>query len=248
MRSVLNIGHRGAAGHTPENTVKAIQAGIALGVDFIEIDVRRTADGALVILHDETVNRTTNGKGRIDHMSLREAKQLTVGTDESIPTLEEAISACAGRTGLLLELKVTGVARQTVETVQEAGFATPVIYASFLHDELTQVQMFDPNAPRMALFATLPRHPVARILTLGTSHVGFRYDKASRRLIEDFHRVDRLVCVYTVDHPRDIRHVLSLGVDGVISNYPDRIRSTQREGLLTEEPVRRMKKIPPSSV
>ena len=68
MRRVLRIGHRGAAGHDPENTVGRDSKGIALGVDFVEIDVRRTADGVLVVLHDETVNRTTNGKGRVDRL------------------------------------------------------------------------------------------------------------------------------------------------------------------------------------
>ncbi|MBH0193278.1 MAG: glycerophosphodiester phosphodiesterase, partial [Nitrospira sp.] len=69
MRRVLRIGHRGAAGHAPENTLAAIQKGIDLGVDFVEIDLRRTADGALVVLHDASVNRTTNGRGRVDRLS-----------------------------------------------------------------------------------------------------------------------------------------------------------------------------------
>ena len=68
MSRVLRIGHRGAAGHAPENTLAAVQKGIELGVDFVEIDVRRTADDALVVLHDPTVNRTTNGKGRVDSL------------------------------------------------------------------------------------------------------------------------------------------------------------------------------------
>ncbi|MEK7869563.1 MAG: glycerophosphodiester phosphodiesterase family protein, partial [Nitrospirota bacterium] len=101
MQRVLSIGHRGAAGHAPENTLGAIHKGIALGVDFIEIDVRRTADGALVILHDETVNRTTNGKGRVDRLSLREIQTFSAGNGEIIPTLEDALKAVAGRAGLL---------------------------------------------------------------------------------------------------------------------------------------------------
>ena len=74
MRRVLKIGHRGAAGHAPENTLAAIRKGIELGVDFVEIDVRCTADGILVALHDATVNRTTNGKGPIDRLTLRDVR------------------------------------------------------------------------------------------------------------------------------------------------------------------------------
>ena len=79
MPRVLRIGHRGAAGHAPENTLAAVRKGIELDVDFVEIDVRRTADGVLVVLHDATVNRTTNGKGRIDALSLGEVRGLDAG-------------------------------------------------------------------------------------------------------------------------------------------------------------------------
>lgn len=228
MQRVLSIGHRGAAGHAPENTLRAIQQGIALGVDFVEIDVRRTADGALVILHDETVNRTTDGKGRIERLSLQEIKALNAGNNETIPTLEDALKAVAGRAGLLLELKVKGMAQQAVEAVQRVAFTDPVIYASFLHDELIQVRTFAPNAPLMALFGRLPRNPVVSAVRHGASHVGLRHDTATHRLVDACHRAGLLVCVYTADNPRDIQHGLSLGVDGVISNYPERIRAATK--------------------
>lgn len=223
MRQVLRIGHRGAAGHALENTLAAIQKGIALGVDIVEIDVRRTADDVLVVLHDRTVNRTTNGRGRIDHLCLQDVKSLKAESGEGIPTLQEALKVAAGRTGLILELKVTGVARQTVESVHAAEFKDPVIYASFLHDELTHVRAADPEASLMVLFGSLPRAPVAHAARYGPSHVGLRHDTATRRLVDAFHRADLLVFVYTANAPADIRRALSVGVDGVISNFPERI-------------------------
>ena len=223
MRRVLRIGHRGAAGHAPENTLSAIQKGIALGVDFVEIDVRRTADGVLVALHDETVNRTTNGKGRVDRLSLQDVKKFNAGNGEHIPTLEEVLKMAAGRAGLMLELKIKGVAQQTVEAVREAGFKDPVIYASFLHDELTHVRAADPEASLMVLFGRLPHTPVAQAIEYRPSHVGLRHDTATRRLVDAFHRADLLVFVYTADSPADIQQVLSVGVDGVIANFPERI-------------------------
>lgn len=223
MRQTLRIGHRGAAGHAPENTLAAIQKGIALGVDFVEIDVRRTADGVLVVLHDATVNRTTDGKGRVDRLFLRDIAKLNAGNGEHIPTLEEVLKIAAGKAGLMLELKAEGVAQQTVESVREAGFKGPVIYASFLHKELTHVRAADPEASLMVLFGGLSRASVARAIQYGSSHVGLRRDKATRALVDSFHRADLLVFVYTANTPRDIQHVLSLDVDGVISNFPDRI-------------------------
>lgn len=223
MRKVLRIGHRGAAGHAPENTLAAIQKGIALGVDFIEIDVRRTADGVLVALHDETVNRTTNGKGRVDRLSLRDLKSFDAGKGEHIPTLEEVLKTAEGRTGLMLELKVKEVAQQTVEAVREAGFSAPVIYASFLHDELMDVRSGNPKASLMVLFSRLPHSPVARAMKYRPSHVGLRHDTATGRLVDAFHDEGLLVFVYTADNLGDIQRALSLGVDGVISNFPERI-------------------------
>ena len=225
MGRVLRIGHRGAAGHAPENTLAAIQKGIALGVDFVEIDVQRTADSVLVALHDETVNRTTNGKGRVDRLCLRDIEKLDAGDGEHIPTLEEVLKVTEGRAGLMLELKVKGVAQQTAEVVREAGFRDPVIYASFLHDELKHARTVDPEATLMVLFGGLSRASVARAVKYGPSYVGLRHDKATRPLVDAFHRADLLVFVYTADAPSDIKHALSLDVDGVISNFPERIAS-----------------------
>jgi glycerophosphoryl diester phosphodiesterase len=224
MRRVLKIGHRGAAGHAPENTLAAIRKGIELGVDFIEIDVRCTADGILVALHDATVNRTTNGKGPIDRLTLRDVKALDAGNGERVPMLEEVLSVVSGQAGLMLELKVKGAAQKTVEVVQKAEFKDPVIYASFLHEELGIIRSVDAEASLMALFGRLPQASVARAIKYSPSHVGLRHDTVTRRLVEAFHDEDLLVFVYTTDTTREIQRAISAGVDGIISNVPERLR------------------------
>ena len=224
MRRVLKIGHRGAAGHAPENTLAAIRKGIELGVDFVEIDVRCTADGILVALHDATVNRTTNGKGPIDRLTLRDVKALDAGNGECVPMLEEVLRVVSGQAGLMLELKVKGAAQKTVEVVQEAEFKDPVIYASFLHEELGIIRSVDAEASLMALFGRLPQASVARAMKYSPSHVGLRHDTVTRRLVEAFHDEDLLVFVYTTDTTREIQRAISAGVDGIISNVPERLR------------------------
>jgi glycerophosphoryl diester phosphodiesterase len=223
MPRVLRIGHRGAAGHAPENTLAAVRQGIDLGVDFVEIDVRRTADGVLVALHDATVNRTTNGKGRVDALSLGEVRGLDAGNGERIPMVEEVLQMAGGRTGLMLELKVAGLAHLTVQAVQKAQVDTPVIYASFLHKELTHVRAVETEAGLMVLFDRLPRAPVAYAMQYHPGYVGLRHDRATGRLVDAFHRENVLVWVYTANSLADIRRAISIGVDGVISNFPDRI-------------------------
>ncbi|HKT36038.1 MAG TPA: glycerophosphodiester phosphodiesterase family protein [Nitrospira sp.] len=223
MARVLSIGHRGAAGHAPENTLAAVEKGIQLGVDFVEIDVRRTADKALVALHDATVNRTTDGKGRADALLLRELRAFDAGNGEPIPTVEEVLTTVAGRTGLMLELKVAGVADLAVQVVTKAQFHNPVIYASFLHEELQQVGRVDPAAALMVLFDRLPKMPVPYAMQYRPAYVGLRHDRASGRLVDAFHRENVLVWVYTPNSLADIRRAMSFGVDGIISNFPERV-------------------------
>ena len=222
MSRVVRIGHRGAAGHAAENTLAAVQKGIELGVDFVEIDVRLTADGVLVALHDATVNRTTNGKGRVDSLSLQALKAFDAG-NAKIPTVEEVVKMAEGRAGLMLELKVAGTAQPAVQVVQKAQFKNAVVYASFLHAELIQVRAAEPEARLMVLFDRLPRAPLAYAMQYRAGYVGLRHDRVTRRLVDLFHEQNVLVWVYTPNRPSDIEHALSAGVDGVISDFPERI-------------------------
>ena len=225
MPRVLRIGHRGAAGHAPENTLAAVRQGIELGVDFVEIDVRRTADGVLVALHDATVNRTTNGRGRVEALSLGEVRTIDAGNGERIPTVEEVLQMAGRRTGLMLELKVDGLAHLAVQTVQKVQLDTPVIYASFLHKELTHVRVVETEAALMVLFDRLPRAAVPYAMQYQPEYVGLRHDRATRPLVDAFHRENVKVWVYTANSLADIARAISIGVDGVISNFPERIPS-----------------------
>ena len=106
---VLRIGHRGAAGHAPENTLASIEKAIALGADLVELDVQRTRDGYLVIIHDKTVDRTTDGTGSVSRMTLATLRTLHAGDGQRVPTLEEALQVANGRVGLIPEIKADKV-------------------------------------------------------------------------------------------------------------------------------------------
>lgn len=222
-KKVLRIGHRGAAGHAPENTLFSIQKAIDLGCDLVEVDVRCTCDGQLVLLHDERVDRTTNGTGEIAAMSLAELRTLDAGGGQRIPTLESALRMATGRVGLILELKASGIGEQVCELVRKTGFTGPVIYASFLHKEVLRLREAAPTAATMALFKKLPQDPVASAVHARATHAGLRWDTATKPTIKAFHGEDLHVFVYTVNKPKDIQRVLVLGVDGIVSDYPDRI-------------------------
>jgi glycerophosphoryl diester phosphodiesterase len=222
-REVLRIGHRGACGYQPENTLASIEHAINLRCHFTEVDVRRTADGALVLLHDEQVNRTTNGRGHIADLTVEDTKKLDADTGQKVPTLEETLTIASGRIGLILELKVPGLTYDACATVRGSGFNGSVIYASFLHEELQHVRRIDPKAQTLALFKRLPEDPGATAVSLQATHVGIRIDTVTKPLVHCLHDAGLLVFVYTVDNPAAIKRVKMLGVDGIISDFPDRV-------------------------
>jgi glycerophosphoryl diester phosphodiesterase len=226
MNRIVKVGHRGAAGYAPENTLASLQHAIGLGLDFAEFDLRRTQDGVLILLHDKTVDRTTNGKGPVDHFSFRDLKALDAGHGNSIPSLEEALRLADRKIGLLLELKVPGIAQDCIETVQHLRLHSPVIYASFLLEELADLRDADHRASTMALFSNLPSDPLGIVATVRPSqatHVGLRHDTVTPDLIQDLHQTGWPVFAYTANDPADIERLKTFGIDGIISDYPDRI-------------------------
>jgi glycerophosphoryl diester phosphodiesterase len=123
-QNVVVTSHRGAGSLEPENTLRAIRRAIALGVDQIEIDVQLTKDGHLILMHDPTVDRTTNGSGKIAELTCAEIRQLDASSGERVPTLDEALALVNGEVVLQIELKGAGTAQPTVSAVMNAGRKT----------------------------------------------------------------------------------------------------------------------------
>jgi glycerophosphoryl diester phosphodiesterase len=225
-RRILRIGHRGAAGHAPENTIAAIRTGISLGVDFVELDVQRTRDGRLVVLHDKLVDRTTNGTGLIYEMTWDKLQLLDAGNGERVPSVEAAMAAASGRAGMILEAKSPGVGRDLYKAVQAPAFSGSVIYASFLHAEILAIHRIDPQAKTMALIECVPPSGAAFALEANASLVGLALDSATAEFITLLHCAGLQVFLYTVNEPRRIADAIDLGADGVISDYPERVPKT----------------------
>ncbi len=215
-RPPLRIGHRGAAGHAPENTLLSIETALSLGVDMVEVDVHRSRDGHLIVMHDERVDRTTNGSGYIRDLTLCELQKLRPG----VPTLAEILRAVKGRSALMIEMKVRGVAYDVFEMARGAQ----VYYASFLHSELLRIRELDPDARTIALIDAVPVLPAAFALDARATHAGIAFDSLESNFVAALHSAGIAVFTWTVDDPRDIAHARSLGVDGLISNFPDRLR------------------------
>ena len=212
----LRIGHRGAAGHERENTVPSFLRALDIGVDMIETDLRSTADGAIVLSHDPWVDIAGT------HYQVS-ASTLAELQDAELATLEDLLEVTKGRCGLMLEIKVTGLAERTIATVAAAGFTDPVIYASFHHDELLAIRHLQPDAKTLALIHGQPVDKTQFAIDAQATHAGINIEFANAELVSALQSSGHEVFVYTVDEPEDIAAMKALKVDGIISDYPDRL-------------------------
>jgi glycerophosphoryl diester phosphodiesterase len=231
-------GHRGAKGHAPENTLAGIRKGVELGARWIEFDVKLTADHELVVMHDDTVNRTTDGRGAVAGMTLAELRALDAGrwfspdfAGEPIPTLAEVMDYLVARgIGANVEVKAcTGREAETGAAVARALAArwfdgpVPILLSSFSAQSLGAARQAAPQVPRGLLTLKFPNDWVARMRELGcaTFHV------LDRRLTEARVRAVREAgfrpLSYTVNDPGRARDLLSWGLESVITDYPDRV-------------------------
>jgi glycerophosphoryl diester phosphodiesterase len=222
-RRILRIGHRGAAGHAPENTIAAIRKGVSLGVDFAELDVQRTRDGRLVVMHDALVDRTTDGTGLVSDMTWAELQLLATDDGERVPCLEAALAAASGHVGVILEAKAPGIGPALHRVVRASDFPGGVIYSSFLHAEIFEVRGIDPQARTMALMECVPLSGAAFAREAKASLVGLAHDSATAEFVATLHAAGVEVLLYTVNEPRLIQRGIDLGADGIISDHPERV-------------------------
>lgn len=223
----LCIGHRGARGHQPENTLLSIDTGIRLGADMVEFDVQRCGD-ELVVIHDPRLERTTNGKGRIDAVSFEYLRSLDAGKGQQIPTLREVLNLIEARVSVNIEIKsADGTAAAIAEAIREAlgdGWnASQFLVSSFHLPELYEFRQIAPGIPVAALVCGVPLDWAACATELGAQALNISAEFADRRLIEDAQSRGLKVFAYTVNHEQDIAFLRDAGLDGVFTDYPDRV-------------------------
>lgn len=225
-KELLCIGHRGAMGHAPENTLSSIRKALALGTSCMEIDVY-SVDGHLVVFHDNRLERTTNGTGYLLDQKFDDLRKLDAGNGEKIPTLKEAFAAINLNAGVNIELKGPDTANPVVNFIanmRASGWNDDlVLVSSFNHRELSLVNKLDPRIKLGAMMVGLPMDDAAFAGSLGAYSVHLSIEFIDRRLVKDAHARDLRVFVFTVDHPEDIDKMRELGVDGVFTNYPERV-------------------------
>lgn len=228
MNRILKIGHRGAKAHVAENTLESIQKALDFNVDAIEIDVHRCQSGELVVFHDFTLDRTTNGTGEIAGKTLQELKDLKVQEQYRIPLLTEVLNLIEGKCRINIELKGSNTAAGTCKIIEEHIAAgnweySDFIVSSFQKHELFEVKSLNHKIP----CGVLSKASMAEAIELGKKLQAFAIHPSlgiiTENNVKEAQNAGFKVIVWTVNEPEDIERMIDFGVDGIISDFPDRL-------------------------
>ena len=222
------IGHRGASGYEPENTLAAFRKALELGVDMIELDVYLLASGEVVVIHDDMVDRTTNGTGYVEKFTYDQLRALDAGRGQKIPTLREVLNLINKRVPVNIELKGEGTAQPVAAMIRQyidhKGW-TPEHFRvlSFDHIELKRFAARMPHIAIAASFEGEPKRYAKEASKLGASMVVLEAPFVTESVMADARAEDLKVYVYTVNTRSEARRLRRLRVDGIFSDFPDRV-------------------------
>jgi glycerophosphoryl diester phosphodiesterase len=243
-KAIWTIAHRGASGHAPENTMAAFRRAVELGARFIETDLQITRDAQVVAIHDFTLDRTTTGKGQVHLLTLEQIRALDAGAwfgnggagafrGERVPTLNEILDFAKEHDIIFyLEIKsgpAWGVEHAVVAALRDQGASARVVILSFDPSALDSVHRLDSTM----MTGFLCEHPsndlVERTVRAGARQLCARGDLITPAVVEKAHHAGLQVVAWTIDEPDQMQRLIETGVDGIITDYPDRLFSVLRD-------------------
>ncbi|WP_435892178.1 glycerophosphodiester phosphodiesterase [Peribacillus simplex] len=257
-KKIVNIAHRGASGYAPEHTIPGYQLGEQMKGDYIEIDLQMTKDGRLIAMHDEKVDRTTNGTGLVKDLTLAEIKKLDAGTwfnekypqlakkkyeGLTVPTLEEVFMKFGRQANYYIETKspdvYPGMEEELLQVLKEnklvdsKGRTKNVLIQSFSQESLLKVHDMNPNLPLVQLFsyknqATISDEELESIKKYAIG-VGPNFNKVDGQYVKMVRNHDLQFHPYTVNERADMKKALEWGATGLFTNYPDVFNEVLRE-------------------
>jgi glycerophosphoryl diester phosphodiesterase len=246
----LVIAHRGDSAHRPENTLASFASALELGASVVELDVQLTADGHVVVLHDPTVDRTTDGRGDVRRMELAEVRALSAGhsdkfgpawSGERVPTLAEVLTLVRDRVRIMIEIKKEsvsddaegGIEAQTIAEIRRLGLADQVALISFEHRALLRCRDQAPEIVRGHLFGrTRPEEVLPAALDAGCGVVMPHKGLLSDAVADAVHGAGLKLATWVVDEPEELKRLARFGLYGVGSNCPGVLMQALDDGLL----------------
>lgn len=228
------IAHRGFSGLAPENTLAAFQKAIESGAEYLELDVHKTADDSVVVIHDYTVNRTcsNNMKGKVKEMTYEELSKVRVGYSkkfgdefikEKVPTLREALELSKGKIKVCIEIKVNGIEEAVIQLVNKLDMCSEVILFSFHYEVLTKIRALDKEIKILYLKDAIDKNTVDYAMQLNACAVGGgSRTSVTEELLNYAHKNNLEIWQWTVNKVEEMQALVNVGVDGIITNYPDK--------------------------
>jgi glycerophosphoryl diester phosphodiesterase len=237
-KQVDNVAHRGAAGYAPENTIAGFDLAVDMKADYIEIDVQRSKDGELVVIHDTTVDRTTDGTGKVGDLTLEQLKSLDAGSwkgesfaGEAIPTFEEILDRYHGKVGILIELKAPelypGIEEQVAEALKERNLDKPqnekIILQSFNFQSMKKMDQLLPHVPVGVLTSNRALTTPEALKEISTYAEWFNpsYGIVTEDVVNEVHSQGMQIGSWTVRSQEAADFLFDMKVDAIITDYPD---------------------------
>jgi len=224
-------------GHAPENTMASFEKALGLGADIIELDVHLSRDGHLIVIHDPMVERTTDGMGYVQGLTLEELKALDAGrhfrpafAGERIPTLDEVLEWAKGKMAVAIEVKngpvyYSGIEEKVVEVLDQHGMTDSALVISFDHICAKKIKEIQPKLVTGVLYACRPVSAVGMARQADASMLLPHWSYVVPQLIEEAHSAGLIVGPWVVDDPALMKWLIDIGVDAIGTNYPDQLRA-----------------------
>lgn len=238
LRQFDTVAHRGAAGYAPENTIAAFDKAVDMKADYIELDVQRSKDGELVIIHDTTVDRTTDGTGRVGDLTFDELRSLDAGSfkgeqfaGEKIPTFDEVLDRYRGKVGILIEMKspelYPGIEEAVAQELKERNLDKPqnnkIIIQSFNFESMKKMDNLLPEVP-IGVLTSSKLHVTDSALQEFAKYADYfnpSYGLVTKDLVDKVHSLGMEIQSWTVRSHEAAQFLIDMKVDGIITDYPD---------------------------
>ena len=238
-KATLVVAHRGASGHAPENSLSSMKKAIEMRAEFSELDVQETKDGKIILLHDKTLERTGKQDLNIWELNYDELKDIEVGEwfaeefkGEPIPTLEEVINLVKGKMKLNIELKANKhekmLAERALQVVVDNDFLDQVVFTSFKFDEIRKIRELNNDAKVGYIFSKMPKD--IDVFSEDVHMLSVRGNLVDEEFMSKAKAAGKEVAVWTVNKEEDMKKLIALNVDAIITDYPDVLRNVLDAG------------------
>lgn len=223
------LGHRGARHEAPENTLRGIEVALAAGADGVEVDVHLTRDGQVVVIHDDTLDRTCGAAGRVADLTLEALQRLDAGQGQRVPTLAQVLEAVRGRAEAFVELKAPGCEEAVLRVIAGLGLQAGCRLIAFDHRQVARARALAPDVRTGCLLVARPVDPVGVVRAADADLLSVNVQFVDADLVATCHAAGVQVCAWNCNAPDDVARLRATGLDWLGTDAPTRVVPAARE-------------------